>query len=267
MSRIIGGEFPINPCLINPKAYFQHEKDEYLYANGRSAFYYILMNINNNYPAIDTILLPEYLCYSIIEVIKKTNFKYIFYAINEILMPDVINLFELNAENSCLLLINYFGIINIEPIIAKLKKTVPQMCIILDNVQALFEMRKKTMANYSFTSFRKWLAVPDGAIVKTNEKGMIFPNQTNAFCQWKFAASILKEYNEFPEIDDAVYLDLFSKGEELLKTNYNYKCSEISLSILNQLNFTDIIFIRKKNALYLLKEIDSRYLIIKDKSA
>jgi hypothetical protein len=267
MPDIIGGEFAINPALVNPDSKFYLDADEILYASGRSALYFILLNIKKNNPLIDTVLLPEYLCGSIFDAVTNAGFKYIFYKIEITLTPDINDIMDIAVSTSCLLLINYFGLINIEPIIGKIKEFRPDICIVLDNVQALFEMRKNTRANYAFTSLRKWIPVPDGAIVKTKEHGMLVPRQKNSFSQWKFVAGLLKTYRFFPEVDDAVYLDLFSKGEQALETSFDCVCSSISLSILNKLDYVDIASRRRENALFLsneLKQMDDSWLIFDD---
>jgi hypothetical protein len=82
MSSIIGGEFGIDPCSIDRSSIFQFEANEYIYASGRGALYSILMNIKINYPEIKKILLPNYLCYSIVETVNKANFDFIFYNID-----------------------------------------------------------------------------------------------------------------------------------------------------------------------------------------
>jgi hypothetical protein len=79
MSVVIGGEFAIDPNLIKPDSKIIFESDEYVYSTGRSALYHILLNIRKNYPYIDTIVIPNYLCHSIIDVISYTQFKYISY--------------------------------------------------------------------------------------------------------------------------------------------------------------------------------------------
>jgi hypothetical protein len=269
MPSIIGGEFAIEPGVIDPSSRMSFEADEYVYSTGRSALYYILINIKINYPQINTLLIPNYLCHSIIEIIEYADFRYILYEIGLALIPDINQLYELSGYSTGLLFINFFGLTNIETVITNMRKMIPDACIILDNVQSLFEMRKHTEANYVFTSLRKWLPVPDGAVVKTKEKGMNLPDIDNAFSQLKFAASLLKAYNYFPEIKDKMYLDLFLKGEEILNKNYNCKCSTISLSILGQIDYIHIINVRRNNAKFLISEledIDDLYMVINSDS-
>lgn len=175
------------------------------------------------------------------------------------ILPDNRQIVDLYTNKTVLFLINYFGITNLNPLIIELRDEIPGICIILDNVQALFEMKKPQKVNYSFTSLRKWLPVPDGAIVRTNEIGMESPKEKNIFSQWKFAGALLKNYRYFSEVEDEIYLELFNRGEIFLGKSYSYKCSDISLSILNTLNYDHIKKIRLDNAEFLvnsLKHID-----------
>jgi dTDP-4-amino-4,6-dideoxygalactose transaminase len=257
MPNNIGGEFAIAPESINHNCMIHFESDEYLYVSGRGALYNILLNIKKNHSKINKILLPNYLCYSVIDVVYKAEFEFAFYNIDWTFIPDQRQIIELYTDKAGLLLVNYFGITNLDPLITEIRQAIPDICIILDNVQALFEMRRMQEVNYSFTSFRKWLPVPDGAIVKTGEAGMKAPTEKNISSQWKFAGALLKAYRFFSEIEDEVYLELLKKGEFFLQKGYNYKCSAICLSILNTLNYDNIKKQRLENANFLINTLSN----------
>ncbi len=159
-------------------------------------------------------------------------------------------MFNKLGSDVCLFIINYFGCINTECIIDKVRGEFNAQCIVLDNVQAFFNMDDLSSADYIFTSFRKWLSVPDGAWVKTSYNNMKIEKNVNKFAQFKFAGALVKYYNRFFEISDEVYLNLFDRGENILQENFSGQCSAITKVIFNNINFDDIIKKRWENALY-----------------
>lgn len=87
---MIGGEFEIHNL---PESIDCNISDKYTYtASGRSALSRLLTYIANE---ASEILLPDWLCESVIEAVEYAKFKYKFYKLNEKLEPD---LTDLSAE-------------------------------------------------------------------------------------------------------------------------------------------------------------------------
>ena len=109
MEKIIGGEFSISCSIINTHPVIQKN----YFSTGRGAFAAILRT------GIKRILLPDYLCSSITQVCIDETVQYSFYHIKETLYPDEEDLlFKINQSNA-VLLISYFGMINVENIAKK----------------------------------------------------------------------------------------------------------------------------------------------------
>ena len=108
--KIIGGEFTVD--LQN-----HHEAKEknvthdgiYKYSTGRSALYYILLDLKNT-RGIHKILLPDYLCSSVVIAAEKAKVDVVFYPLNEILELDESFFAKLYDETYAVLLINYYGL-------------------------------------------------------------------------------------------------------------------------------------------------------------
>ena len=87
-SRVIGGEFDIALTGLQDT-----EKDKnfmggvYKYASGRSALYYILLDIQFRY-GVWTVYLPDYLCSSVVFAAKKSQMKIVFYSLDKQLEID-----------------------------------------------------------------------------------------------------------------------------------------------------------------------------------
>ena len=83
MNRVIGGEFEISLQNISKKystlpKYFEHG---YFYSSGRAALYHILSLVKKI--GKKNILLPEYLCESVVEAVKLASVSFKFYKISE----------------------------------------------------------------------------------------------------------------------------------------------------------------------------------------
>lgn len=254
MSKVIGGEFEINPALLKHKKEL-NEDSGYYYSSGRAALYYILENITQTQPQIDTILLPDYLCESIIKTVSYKNLKIKYYELTDQLTLDKNNFSKVYSGGEIVLVINYFGLANTGTQIDYIRSLDSQSCIILDNVQAFYEMTNQTKANYSFTSFRKWFPVPDGALVKTKEQGMFFPKIENVFSKYKIAGSFLKKFRDDNVNFDGVYLSLFDKGENLIFSDLASKISITSKTIFSKLDLSSIAWHRKENAKFIIEEL------------
>ena len=162
-----------------------------------------------------------------------------------------------NSENDVIVLINYFGLVDIERTIEELRSLKVESVIIEDDVQALFSFLddKPHAANYRFTSLRKTIACPDGGLVKTNRKMPIVTGH-NTFAAYKLKGAKLKSVAKNSSQDDA-YLTLFEMGEELIDNNYDSAMSYESASILAGTDLEHVATKRRTNALYLVNGLRS----------
>lgn len=248
MYDVIGGEFSIN---LNDIPHVPLENDKTLYSSGRCALYLILKDIEIDWPNNFEILLPNYLCDSIPNTVTEAGWSYKFYSINMNLYANTEELLSYcKNDNTVVLLINYFGIINLESIVLDIKKAYPNTIVIIDNVQAFFEPEIK-LVDYVFTSYRKWFPCPDGAsIIKRNNEKMFIPALKNSkFAEYKFAGNLLKNFTAY--LNDDICLELISEGENILNKDYLCWGSKISATIFPNLNLQEIARIRKNNALIL----------------
>lgn len=252
MDQVIGGEYAIDlrNFISYNNNYMKNDTIKVPYSSGRCALYMILKDIENRNQKSREVLIPDYLCDSISKTIADAGWKYKFYTIKPDLYPDVesISTCKVNNENEVVLLINYFGMINLEQTVLNIKKNMPNAIIIVDNVQAFYEP-KIDMADYTFISYRKWIPCPDGAdvIKKNNESLLEFPlREHNIFSQYKFAGNLLKNFTAY--LDDKISLQLLQEGEDILDKEYLCRCSNITTTILPTLDLQNMAAVRKNNA-------------------
>ena len=177
---------------------------------------------------------------------------YSFYSVKENLHIDFTSLKSIKNYD-VIVLINYFGMTKLDDDINQIKELVPELLIIEDDVQAYYEINN-SIADYSFTSLRKWFPYPDGAeIITTRRLNDNIELHDNNWAQYKLAGNILKNYCDY--IDDDIALALLNKGEELLDNKYLSPCSEATETIFTSLDLNEIADKRKKNAKILHEEL------------
>lgn len=242
---MIGGEFEID--LSTQRQDFVERPDTYYYASGRAALYQIVKSLQ-----VKRVWLPDYLCVSVVEAVKKAGVDYVFYELDDNLDPILQTLQP--SESDAILLINYFGLKELSALELHLSELFPYTVLIEDDVQAYYEFCKcdNRYVSYRFTSLRKTFAVPDGGLVYTKHKMSVAIEQ-NSFSPYKFDAGIMKARRKVEPIDDSKYLALFEKGEELIEENYESVMSLDSRMLFDGVNVDAVSRKRKENAAFLLK--------------
>ncbi len=250
-SRVIGGEFELKAIPNSASTIVGCSA----YASGRAALYQILNSVKLN---TSMVWLPDWLCESMIDAVRKTRLDYGFYRLGHNLRMDVIRFVTENrpvSENDVIVLVNYFGLTDVEQTIAELRAVGVKSVVIEDDVQALFTFfdKKPHAADYRFTSLRKTIAAPDGGLVKTQRK-MPIAKGRNTFSEWKVRGALVKGKADKTTVDNE-YLNFFKRGEELIEENYDSMMSREAVSILID---TDLVVVekkRKENSAYLVKQL------------
>lgn len=251
---MIGGEFPIAVTdVLNAEGRHSVIPDVYTYSSGRAALYQIL-NYLKQEKGITRVLLPDYLCSSVVVPVKALGLEYAFYQIDESLELEQENLSKLYGDNTVVLLINYYGLKNLDKQIKTIRRIDESAIIIEDDVQAYYEFLKPLSdVDFKFTSLRKTFAIPDGGMVKTKHK-MPVVDKPNTFGQYKAAAALLKSMRE-GNFNDKIYLELFEKGESLIDEEIECGMSRIAEKLYYFINDEHVKVRRLNNAHYLLEEL------------
>lgn len=256
-NEIIGGEFDVDLQSLQYKQSGYVDLDGiFKYSTGRSALYYILHNLKQNHN-ISKVLLPDYLCSSVVIAAEKAEVEVVFYPLNEKLELDERLFAHLYAEDCAVLIINYFGLQNLQNQVSYVRSLNKEAVIIEDDVQAYYEFAKELVGvDYKFTSLRKTFACPDGGLVKTNNP---LPDilSTNKFHQYKLAGSILKSLRKPEYFNDEVYLTLFEKGESMIDEDIVNGMSNMAIDIITKTDIERLAYIRRRNAKYICEGLQS----------
>jgi hypothetical protein len=253
----IGGEFEIS---LENLQHFKEVKESKHFLSGRHAFRAILRHLKSN-NEINTLFLPEYLCPEIINLAETEGVDYKFYKLNSDLHPDTETLTA--KENDVVLLINYFGIVNQESFIQKLKEE--KSCrIILDLVQDYFSFKKKTSADYAFTGLRKFFHCGQGGLLKPDITSAKIQNKdSSSFSCLKIAAGMIKNAVSFESSDDH-YLDAFQAAEKILNQETEILGNTIDLNFfISKTNTEEVARKRQENFKILWRKL-SRYALVSD---
>ena len=251
---MIGGEFPIAVTdVLNAEGRHSVNTDIYTYSSGRAALYQIL-NYLKQEKSINRVLLPDYLCSSVLVPVKALRLEFAFYQTDEALELEKENLLKLYRDGTVVLLINYYGLKTLDKQIKAIRNIDESAIIIEDDVQAYYEFLKPLGdIDFKFTSLRKTFAIPDGGLVKTNH---IMPaaDKPNTFGQYKAAAALLKSMRE-GNFNDKIYLEMFEKGESLIDKEMGCGMSRIAEKLYCFANDEHVKVRRLNNASYLLEAL------------
>lgn len=266
--KVIGGEFKISADVLQMDSISRNEP---VYSLGRTCFYAILEDIRKQFPG-SGVILPNYLCSSVAEVPNRLGIPFKHYPVNNNFLPDVDSLrklLECNDEKWAVLLIAYYGLVDLNDTITAIRREFPGTTIIVDDVQNFYGFGQYTDYDYCFTSYRKWFAVPDGGDVLTKNGTRELSGFTEEpnYVQYKVAGNLLKNHGDL--IDERVALELLEKGEVMMDSEYLYRCSDVSRELFKKIDFARVEIRRRTNAKILhdgLEQLNIKHLYDEDKT-
>lgn len=255
MFKVIGGEFEtdiIDPSFNNGISPNEQGK---LYSSGRGALFFILQSIKINHPNINGVLIPDYICDSVVETLNTAKIKWEVYHLNSNLSIDGSGFSAKKLASYAVIIVNYFGLSSLKEEINKIREVYSNSVIIEDDVQSFYSMFNESDADYRFTSFRKSIPLPDGGWALSRYPLLSADIDKNTFAQYKIAGSILKAKRSLNYYDDSIYLNLFEQGEVIINDNITKSISDFSLQSFSHIDYNLYGNIRKKNADFLFKEL------------
>jgi len=263
----IGGSFEFNSELISSDEvgdiYDQigvSKEKVYWTRSGRSGFALVLdswrKELSNGW-----MLMPDYQCWDVSSVFDSIEKKFI--AINDDLKLEIsdLNFFLKDKNLRGVLLIDYFGLSNLQPYIECIKSIRPDVLVMVDAVQAFLSIVRSGNhylgADVVISSPRKFLPIPDGGLVIFNNKKPICSlsrnNNFNDQTSYYISAGILKEIMLKNSFDDdtfnnieSLYLDLFESHRKLFNNEIE-SISTLSLAIIKRTSLKDILDKRMRN--------------------
>lgn len=273
MKPYIGGPFELDfkifaePPAQEIETYFDFREGDRIVNSGRAAFRAILRNLD---PAGGgTILVPDYLCGdALIPVLKSEPVSYRFYPVEPDFSVDPTRLRALRDDEDvrAVLLINYFGLCDVAEIAREIRSWDDPVAIVLDDVQAMWDLRSgsesRDWADFAFSSFRKFLALPDGALVCGNLRGDAAhetPESDRAVASYVIGAALRHGFlhgnaADVPEVE-AAYLQYFRDSEAHV-SDRPASISEYSRQLLRRLPLDAFAERRRRNYAFLAEALE-----------
>jgi hypothetical protein len=221
--------------------------------SGRSAFRYLLGALKYD----QVILLPAYLCESVLAPLGDYGVKFDFYRINADLSIDMNDLkSKISKKTKMIYIIKYFGFDFNREEREFMRNTACK--ILLDVSHSLTAGDDRY--DYLIGSLRKILPVPDGGILFSKRPiagSNIERSQPSSYLNVRLAAMLLKSWSLGRNIGEKQnYLDIFARSEALLDRQKSvYSISSVSEEAIRLLSLENMIKRRKANFEYLKEKL------------
>ena len=234
-----------------------------LTTSGRGAISLLLEQV---VPQFKTVLLPAFICDSVILPFIENGYSCDFYEINEDLSPNIESI-KSYSDVGVFLHMGYFGYPTNSNLLSVLKHLKEHSTIIIEDVtHTLFSGLIRFQENdFYIGSIRKWFGVPTGGLVASSVFFLESSSLTNSNFSQLRTIALLNKGKYFETGDESkkdLYLNQISKAEILLDNDVNpYNIDNISLEIINSVDIVDLVSKRRENFNYLSKALkDNEYL-------
>lgn len=272
---LIGGFFSVDGELLldeSPGKEFELRLDtKGLYGkkiftnNGRTASVQALKHCANRMRG-KKILLPDYLCLSVISAVEAAGMDYDFYHVQANLEINWVSLFSKIDENTGMIyIIHYFSVPQHRNLVSHLKSVAQEKGILImeDITQALFSKHPERMGfgDYIVASLRKWFPMTDGGLLAIRDglDGDYFPLE-DAYDQSVYKElliSVLRsQYERYPDKEKNAYLEYEKAANASRYLDLTPRdMTEASKHILTHADIGNLIKRRVDNFNYLEKKL------------
>lgn len=255
----IGSEFDISLNELTEKnnniLNYLDGHDIKLYNYGRTAIRQIPVPDNKK------VLLPEFICDSVIECFEEKQI--LFYQIDinlDIVLDDLLN--KINDTVGCIYIAHYFGYLQSKNITDKLKRIALKKNIIIieDITQSLFS-KHDFFGDYVIASLRKWMPVHQGGMLIINSEKKILRREKKKLPvssdNYRVYPMILKNMFLNQQYDtNAKYREMFVESENDIDAEFKEeKISELAVFLLKCVDIKELISKRKDNLFFLRERL------------
>jgi dTDP-4-amino-4,6-dideoxygalactose transaminase len=259
----IGGEMELNPEMLDRSKRVASPRilDEVAtITTGRTALALIAHRLRERQQRRCKVLLPSYLCPSILQPFREAAVDFSFYPVAANLTVDPDRLHEcVRAHRPCAcLFINYFGFPP-HPETATVLREIREQSLLIEDCAhgSMVEQANPvvgSIGHFVFTSFRKYLPLPDGGIL-LNRSGLPLvplPPASGQFIEYRLSAKIRRfqsmQVSRYDTRFDIAYLSQFAEAERIIDRECPLMgMSDISKVILCKICLNDVMAARRRN--------------------
>lgn len=188
----------------------------------------------------EKVLLPSYMCPTILYPFKELGIQYDFYKVNINLQIDLVDLSKrVDAKVKVIFFINYFGFKQSDEVItALLKLKESGIIIIQDVVQDFYVQDNDLIGNYAFMSFRKFFPC-EGSIIISPDKidDVVIKGKNKTYFNNKLKGRFWRYCHYKYGCDDKRFLTLFEKANKSYRLPENIKFTKYDEYVLNRIDF------------------------------
>lgn len=267
--RPIGSEFS-----LSLRSFFQGGKDHLSLrsrsfktihlSTGRDALKYIIQHLHLS--SADQVLLPAYLCPEVLAPFIAAGIPYAFYRVTEHLQCDVQDIKKsLTPQTKMVLLIHYFGFP--QPV-QEVKKHLPKNILLVEDCVHGFlsELHQRPLGSFgdiSFTSYRKYLPLPDGSQIEFyQESNQVVSKRTAImYPSLRTILLLLKGlHQQFSWlVPNSFFYRSFKYADQFISTRQKpARMSFLSKRLLPTIDLPQVVAARRKNYAYLLAHLNNK---------
>lgn len=262
MIKEIGGEFWINknePIGNSDEmpSWLKKFGNVLLTTSGRGSLSLLL---DQGKPKIKKALLPSYICDSVILPFKQKGYELSYYDVDKYLKPIDIDFIK-NNNAGIFLHMGYFGFSTNDVLTDLIPSLKSESVITIEDVtHTLFTKQNKPMvSDFAIGSIRKWLGIPCGGFIASNEMLQFELSDAN-FEFINTRRSSLHQKFEYMDSGNksikSTYLSGFNKAEHMLNVDFKpYKIDLESEMIIKDLDYKNLQSSRQSNYRFLLKHL------------
>lgn len=257
----LGSEFNLSLAKLNKADYnlftYLNGFSNVVYLDsGRSAIRYLTSQLSEQ----DEVLLPEFICESVINCFKKDKIS--FYKVSANFVADVDDLRrKITTKTKIVFLMHYFGVLQPKGVLSEISDLAKKYgCVIIEDATHSLFTDKNTIGDYVISSIRKWMPIPKGGILfvvrdKLHIQSLDLKKSTD---NEKAYGMVLKDLFLKGILDcNSEYRDIFVTCEEKLDEQSDiYQISDFSEYVASCIDITEIIEKRKKNYQYLSTKLE-----------
>lgn len=237
----------------------------YNFNTGRSAIESLLRRLNIEKEQSIDLWLPAYCCSSIYEAAERAGVNIYFYPIEADMTLSAKNIKGLALkQNAVFYCIQFFGIPLSPDVIQIFQQWQKDGKIIIEDI-TLSALSSRSFrfgfGDYIIASLRKWVAIPDGAILVAKKQMPDFDkiSAANDYSLYYFAAQLMKTcYLKNKSLDKQEFLGFSKIAMDSLFSDYNVRdMSLISQRLLSNIDVERVVDIRKKNYCFLYEALQN----------
>lgn len=256
---IIGGEHTFSPTILlkRPKGFINSlitDLEREYHINFTFGGYYsilaIIDKIKLNFDTNSVILLPSYLCPSILRPFKIRGINYRFYKVDYDLYIDTNHLISIIDNNvKAVLFIDYFGASQFEKLLGVIDILKHRQITVIQDVVQCLEMKKERLfGDYIFNSFRKFFPFEGSILLSKNSLFIEYSNSKNKFVTYKRIGQIIRYLHiHYGIFSSRLFLYFLKKAEDRYYSNSIIRMPKFNLK---QLNKYDIESMTEKQKYY-----------------